>query len=164
MKTIILALLLTVPVFHTPAQKNGKEKSVDKEEIKKEEVRRMIQNRNFVFNATEMLPRGLGVINLGYDFDVQVKDGILVSFLPFMGKTYYTNIGGNNSGFDFTEEIESLKIRTKKKGYKVDIDVNNEADQLNFTFHIMHSGFATLTLASSKRQSISYLGTIDRVK
>lgn len=164
MKKLIIILLLAVPVLHSPGQKPGKEKRTDKEEIKKEEIRRMVENQNFVFNATDMLPRGLGIVSLGYDFDVQVKNDILVAYLPFMGKTYTTTIGSHDSGFDFTNKIESIKVKEKKKGYKVDIDVKNEADQLNFTFHIMYSGFATLTLASSKRQSIAYYGTIDPVK
>jgi len=160
MKKLLTFLFLVVPILSGISQ----DSAIEKESLLKKEISQMIENRDFVFNATDMLPRGGGVVSLGYDFDVQIRNDLIISYLPFFGKSYNVNFGDHNTGFDFTGTVENFDIKKRKKGYKVNVEVKNAGDHLNYTFHIKYSGFATLTLASSKRQSISYLGTIDPIK
>ncbi len=124
----------------------------------------MIENRTFVFNATDMFPRGEAGIKLNYDCDVQLIDSMMISYLPFMGKSYNLTPNQPQSGFDFTQEIEDYQFKKKKKGYEVKVDVKNGSDFLKYTFYVTETGSSTLNVSSNQRQSISYYGSIDSVK
>ena len=51
--------------------------------------------------------------------------------------------------------------RTKtKKGYEVQIEVNNDGDIISLVYHISKTGSATVVASSLNRQSISYMGDI----
>jgi hypothetical protein len=124
----------------------------------------MIENRMFVFNATDMFPRGEAGMQLNYDCDVQLKDSTMISYLPFIGKSYNLTPNQPHSGFDFTREIEDYTFKRKRKGYEVKVDVKNGSDYLKYSFYITETGSSTLTVSSNQRQSISYYGTINTVK
>ncbi len=124
----------------------------------------MLANRTFVFNATDMMPRGSDAVRLNYDCDVQLKDSIMISYLPFFGRSYNLSPGQPMSGFDFTQEIEDYEFKEKRNGYQVKVDVKNGPDYLKYTFHVTETGSSTLTVASNQRQSIAFYGTIDARK
>lgn len=50
--------------------------------------------------------------------------------------------------------------KKSKKGYTVEVDVKNGNDKLDFSFYISESGSATLSVSSTNRQSITYIGDI----
>ncbi len=168
MKNILLILILNFPLYTGFAQVNNEQAiakpKVEKKNIAKELVEYMLINQDFVFNATDMLPSAGGNVNLGYDYDVQVKDGIMTSYLPFIGISYQTPYGAHSSGFDFKLPIKNYEFTKKRKGYRVEVEVKDGADNLKYTFHVTTTGGSTLSVASSKRQSIAYYGTIDPVK
>ncbi len=161
-------MLLTVPLFSGFAQDTATEKKVEtpanKKDFEKAIIETMLENKDFVFNATDMMPRGGGNVNLGYDYDVQIKNDMMISYLPFIGISYNPVYGSHNSGFDFTQPITSYEVKEKRKGYRVEVEVKNNSDNLKYTFHITDTGSSTLTVASSKRQSIAFYGTIDPIK
>lgn len=135
------------------------------EKIIMEKIGKLLSDTAFMFNATDMMVRGGGNVNLSYTCDVQVKNEIVKSYLPFMGKAYYvsTDTDIKNSGFDFTLPMQYYHFKKNKSGYDAVLKVKNGTDLLNYNFYITKTGQATLTVGSSRRQSISFYGSISEL-
>jgi hypothetical protein len=76
-KLFFFAFTLLFPLFSGTAQvtidSNQENKEMSEFELKKKYLETLLKNRSFVFNATDMFPRGEAGINLNYDCDVQLK-------------------------------------------------------------------------------------------
>jgi hypothetical protein len=167
-KLFFFAFTLLFLLFSGTAQVsidlNHENNEMSEFELKKKYLETLLKNKSFIFIATDMFPRGEAGINLNYDCDVQLNDSMMVSYLPFIGRSYNLAPGQLNSGFDFTREIKNYEFKKKRKGYQVKVDVNNGPDYLKYNFHITESGYSTLTVASNQRQSISFYGIINAYK
>jgi hypothetical protein len=135
----------------------------DEKALKKATLQEMIENRTFIFQASDMYPRGAGGVRLGYDCDVQISNDVITSYLPFIGKAYVKNYG-NTTGFDFTEPVKSYSFKQKKKGIEVNVETETDNGLLNYNFFITETGASTLTVSGIQRQSISYYGLVPTVK
>ena len=168
MKNIIFTLILLVGFVSVNAQDNSrkskKERKAEEKAQKKEEIKQLLNDKTFVFNATHALPMGGGSKYLNYDYDVMVKNDTVISYLPFYGVAYHVEYGARNLGFDFMQPLEEYKTEKKDDGYVVDFEVDNGMDHLNYTFHISEMGYATLHVSSTHRQSITYYGNIDKLE
>lgn len=144
---------------------DGKVEKTLEEKRTMEKIGKLLTDTTFMFNATDMMVRGGGNMNLNYKCDVQVKNEIVKSYLPFIGKAYYlsTDIDSKNSGFDFTLPMQHYHFKKNKSGYDAVLKVKNGTDLLNYKFYITKTGQATLTVGSSRRQSISYYGRISEL-
>jgi hypothetical protein len=166
-KNIVTLLCLFLMIFSAFGQekspitkRDGKVEKTLEEKLIMEKIGKLLTDTAFMFNATDMMVRGGGNMNLGYNCDVQVKDEIVKSYLPFIGKAYYMSTDAQNSGFDFTLPLQDYHFNQNKSGYEALLKVKNGTDLLNYRFHITKTGTATLTVGSSRRQSISYYGSI----
>ena len=129
-----------------------------------EEVKNLLESREYMFNATHAMPMGGGSIYLNYSYDVEIKGDTVTSYLPFYGEAYRLDYGGRDAAFDFTEPVEEYTFRKEKNGYKVEFDIDKGMDRINYNFHISELGYATLHVISTNRQAISYYGRIEDVK
>ena len=166
-KNIVTLLCLFLMIFNVSGQekspitkRDGKVEKTLEEKIIMEKIGKLHTDTTFMFNATDMMVRGGGNMNLGYKCDVQVKNEIVKSYLPFIGKAYYISTDTQNSGFDFTLPLQDYHFNQNKSGYDALLKVKNGTDLLNYRFHITKTGSATLTVGSSRRQSISFYGSI----
>ena len=164
-KIIFISSILFAAFFVSNAQeqeqKSRKEIRKEREAKRIEEVRELINDSTFVFNATHAMPLGGGSIHLNYSFDAEINKDTIVSYLPFYGVAYRPDYGGRNSAFDFTQPIENYKFEKDKNGYMVTFEVKNKMDHLDFTFHISELGYANLNIISTNRQAMSFYGTIE---
>ena len=146
-------------------KRDGKEQKSLEEKIIMEKIGKLLTDTAFMFNATDMMVRGGGNVDLSYTCDVQVKIEIVKSYLPFMGKAYYvsTDTDIKNSGFDFTLPLQDYYFKKNKSGYNAVLKVKNGTDLLNYRFYITKTGSATLTVGSSRRQSVSFYGSISEL-
>lgn len=141
-------------------KQDGKVEKTLEEKIIMEKIGELLTDTAFIFNATDMAVRGAGNMNLSYKCDVQVKNEIVISYLPFIGKAYYVSTDIENSGFDFTRPIQNYHFNKTKSGYDAVLKVRNGNDLLTYNFYITKTGYTTLTVGSTRRQSISFYGTI----
>ena len=169
-KNIVILLLFFLMFYNVSGQekspfskKNGKVDRILEEKIIMEKIGKLLTDTAFMFNATDMMVRGGGNVNLSYKCDVQVKNEIVKSYLPFIGKAYYVSTDNQNSGFDFTLPLQDYHFNQNKSGYDALLKVKNGTDLLNYRFHITKTGSATLTVGSSRRQSISFYGSISEL-
>jgi hypothetical protein len=166
MKKLFIILILLAPVVLANAQesKSRKEKRAEKEELKKEEIKQLIDNRSFVFNASHALPMGGSSINLNYYYNVTLEGENVESYLPFYGVAYTAEYGSRNSPLSFNGTVEDYSVEKDKNGYQIQFDVKNGNDYLNYRFNISELGYASLSITSTNRQFISFIGTVESVE
>jgi len=171
MKKYIVILLWSFLMFYNVSgqekspitKRDGKVERTLEEKIIMEKIGKLLTDTAFMFNATDMMVRGGGNVNLSYKCDVQVKNEIVKSYLPFIGKAYYVSTDIENSGFDFTLPMQYYHFNKNKSGYDAVLKVKNGTDLLNYNFYITKTGYATLTIGSTRRQSISFYGSISEL-
>lgn len=161
--TFLLFSFLTYMNAQEP-QKSRKERRAEKQEKRMEEVKNLLESKEFVFNATHALPMGGGSIYLNYSYDVEVKGDTIDSYLPFYGVAYRLEYGGRNAGFDFTEPAKEYTFEKDDGGYRIEFEIDKGMDNLNYNFHISELGYATLHVISTNRQAITYYGRIDALE
>lgn len=159
--TAFLLLTTFAIVNAQEPQKTRKERRAERQEKKMEEVQKIIEEKNYKFNATHAMPIGGGSIYLNYSYDVQVTGDTVSSYLPFFGVAYHLEYGGRDSGFDFTLPVKNYEYEKEEEGYLIQFDVKKDMDNISFTFHISRLGYATLNVISTNRQAISYYGRIE---
>lgn len=167
MRKIIIISMLIFSIVGAYAQdsnkKSKKEKRAEKEAIKIEETKALLESKVYVFSATQALPSGMRSVNLDSSYDVKVNNDTIICYLPFYGRAYSAGYGSGEGPFNFTLPNENYTIkRTKKDGYEVKFDVKNKNDNLNFNIQIGRTGSSSLIITSTNRQSISYYGNIEK--
>ena len=144
MKNIIVFTLLIFTVITASAQdsetKTRKEKRAEKEALKIEQTKTVLENKVYVFNATQALPMGMRSVNLTSSYDARIENDTIFCYLPYFGKAHTAAYGSSQSPMDFTQPIENYKFEKTKKGYMVKFEVSNKNDRLNFIFQIAETG------------------------
>lgn len=165
MKTIIIGLIVVFTGFSLSAQdtqkQTRKQRRANREAAQKEMVKTVLNNKNFVFNATHVLPLGGTSRYMNYDYDVTVRNDSVFSYLPYFGVAYHIEYGSTKGGFQFDLPLEKYKFEKNKNEYRVSFEVKNKNDVIDFNFSISETGYTTLTVNSVNRQSISYYGIIE---
>lgn len=163
---LIIALLFTI--FSVNAQetekKSKKEIKAEKKAKQMEEVKAIVESKNFVFDARNANPMKGRTVNLTSDYDVKVTNDSIFSYLPYYGVAYSASYGGTDSPMIFDVPFETCTQEKVKNGYMVKVEAKNKNDRLTFTFHISETGTTTLSVSSINRQSITYNGEIIKEK
>ncbi len=161
---IISILILTVFTINAQDKKSKKELKAEKKAQQREEVKSIVESKTFVFNANNVNPMRGRTINLTTLYNVKVTQDSIFSYLPYFGVAYSASYGGTDSPMIFDKPIETSDFETTKNGYLVNVSVKNESDRLEFSFHISVTGFTSLNVSSLNRQSISYNGSVEKIK
>ena len=95
------------------------------------------------------------------DYRVTVKDGMLYSYLPYVGEVWRVPYGGGH-GLHFEQEIGHYSVvQSQKDGYEVRLYVKTDEDEHLYLFQIFSNGRTSLDVQSRNRQRISYYGLMD---
>jgi hypothetical protein len=167
MKNLIIIGMLLFAFATVQAQEkkmSRKEKRAAREAKLVEDTKTALENKVFVFEATQMLPSGGRSKSLTSEYDVQIKNDTVVCYLPYFGRAHMASYGSSESPMDFTQPIEDYEFEKTKKGYEIKFNVKNNSDRLNFIFQIADNGSSTLSVTSSNRSTISYTGNIKKPK
>lgn len=119
-----------------------------------------IRAKKFVFMATSMSSGINGFKMFNTPYDVTVKGDSLISVLPYMGMVNSARPDENN--LNFSSDKISYNIKQTRKGYQVDINVNNQ-DARMFSFFILKNGTATLDVMNSRKDPVSFRGYIKKL-
>ena len=150
----------------------------------KETTIKIINNQNYVFNATSALPMsnyeiskvlsrmpgggGGGLIQLtGSQYQLIVTKDSVESYLPYYGRAYTATIGANpdESGIKFKSKNFKYKADKKKKGsWIITMNFKDTKDVQSMTLNVSENGYATLNVNSNNRQSISFNGYMSEPK
>ena len=163
MKALIKIFFALFIAFAAIASATAQTKKSEKKTAKAAAIKKMIESKDFTFEANYAYP-SYGVqryLTAGYD--LRVNQDTVVSYLPFMGVAYsgagYTN--NDDNGIKFTSTNFTYTSEEKKNGmFYVVIkpkDVKN-ASQMALT--ISPNGNADLSVLSSNRERMRFTGNI----
>lgn len=158
--SIILVLTVSVNAQES-VNKTRKELKAEKITVQKNEIKKLIENKSFVFEARTAYSSELGTKNLSSLYNVKVKKDTIYSYLPYYGRAYNVDYASTESPMIFDLPVKELEIlKDQKKGYQVEVKVKKGMDNIIFNFSISETGSATLTVTSTHRQVITYSGEI----
>lgn len=133
---------------------------------KEEELKQLIESRHFQFSARSVTPMSGGTINLTSEYELIVDSMNVEAWLPFYGRAYQTDYGSTEGGIKFKEKAKVLDIQKneKKQTYEIRIEVDTDKDSYKIFIRAGFSGYASMDIISTRRQSVSYYGTIEPLK
>jgi hypothetical protein len=101
-----------------------------------------------------------GSINLNEThYEVKVTPDSVVAFLPYYGRSFSAPINQTEGGVKFnTKEFTYTSKRGKKRGWDILVQTKDAKENYRLAFNIGDEGYATLSLNSNNKQSITYQG------
>jgi len=159
----IISTLITVAGFSQ--EKSKKELKAEKKIEEQRRVEALINSNNFVFEARTALPTGMRPIDLSTRSNyVTFEPEMIDSYMPFFGKAYSGAGFGNDNGLEFKGKPEEFTLEKGKKNYQINTLVKGESDSYRISLSVSFSGYASLSISSNKRSTISYQGEISEIK
>jgi hypothetical protein len=144
----------------------------------KETTIKLVEAKNLVFNATTAFPMASaevsavlskmaggqtgGAIQLsGSQYQLTIDKESVDAYLPYYGRAYTTARDSNESGIKFKSKDFSYVTEKKKKGsYVITIKPKDHRDVQSMILTVGQNGYASLSVLSNSRQSITYNGYI----
>ncbi|WP_448702330.1 DUF4251 domain-containing protein [Mucilaginibacter sp. AW1-3] len=159
---IAFLLVVTTLVFNTASAQDKKKERKAKRQA---EVKQVIEDRRYVFEATYMNPMRGGGKALTSEYDMQVKGDSVISYLPYFGQSYQAPMDPTKNALDFTSTKFTYTVSTPKKGgWEITIVPKDNKDLQKMYLSISEDGYATLRISSTNRDAISFDGTIEAPK
>jgi hypothetical protein len=159
-----LAFLLVVIflVFNTASAQNKKK---EREAKRIEEVKQLLTDRMYVFEATYMTPMRGASKSLTSDYDMSVTRDSLVSYLPYYGQASQAPMDPTKNALEFTSTRFEYSVKTLQKGgWEITIIPRDNRDLQKMFMTVSTDGYATLRVTSTYRDPISFDGTIEAPK
>ncbi len=159
MKTFtILSVFLIFLVF-------GQVHSQEKTEKTNSSIEILLNSKNFKFIANTAIPLSGPTRNLvGSNYSITFTHEMVVSNMPFYGRAYSGMAYGRDKGMRFKGKPEDFNVVNTAKGFEASASVKGENDTYFISISVGNSGFATLSISSNDRATISYEGEIVQVQ
>ncbi|TKC12273.1 DUF4251 domain-containing protein [Pedobacter polaris] len=142
---------------------------------------KIVEEKNYVFVATSATPLNSadinkimsrmpgnmngGNINLsGSSYDVRVVKDSVIAYLPYYGRSYSASMNPDEQGYKFTSTDFIYDSKKNKRGWNINIKTKDVRDNVQMNLSISQGGYATLSVVSNNKQSITYNGYLSEVK
>lgn len=162
MKTpsIIFAAIFCFTLGTVSAQKKNLKAKSALENEDSNTVESLLNSQTFEFIATTAYPiSGTPKSIAGSGYSVTFSPEKIVSNLPYYGRAYSGMTMGRDKGMRFKGKPEDFTV-DKKKEYLVNTTVYGESDTYEISLSVTTSGYATLSISSNDRGTITYQGEI----
>lgn len=158
---ILLALVLVGTSFGNAQELTSKQRK----EQKAQQIKELIENQRFQFIAQSVLPMSGSKVNLTSYYYLSVDGLNVVSELPFYGRAYYAEYGGQDGGIKFKEKVQKIDItyNERKERYDISMKVYAPKDTYEISLSTGLGGYASMSINSRNRQTVSYNGIIERL-
>lgn len=147
--------------------------------IDKVTLNNILEKKEFTFMAQRANPVNFDVIRIAnsipnypanrmFDLDqgysLTIKQDEVVSTLPYFGRRFSATMNMDENGYRFTsKEFEVMEQKTSKSASRLFVIIPKDVRQVQRLFiEIFSNGNATLSMDSSDRQAISYMGYITK--
>jgi hypothetical protein len=117
-----------------------------------------------VINVMNSMPNSTStrMLNLNGNYTIELKNKTLEVVLPYFGRMYTPNYGGDNS-YRFTSKDFSVdKSQNKKGNWIIKIKPNDVKSIDEIIIEVFKSGKAFTSMKSNDRQPITYDGYISK--
>ncbi|MDR1503065.1 MAG: DUF4251 domain-containing protein [Prevotella sp.] len=156
MKTLIATALIALFMISC---KSGE--SLSKQETISQ-ITNKVESQNYKFVPTTALPTSGKSINLNYSYSLRISKDTVDSYLPYFGRAYVAPMSTDEGGIKFiSTDFEYTQTKGKKDMWEVAIKPRDNAKRYTFTLQIGNTGYATLTVQDTNRQTISFYGKIE---
>jgi len=166
-RKIIVAFIMMSVFASGFAQETSKKALREQKKIEKQQqIEDLINSKEFVFEATQVLPQsGKMIILTGSSYTLKFHNDTIESYLPFFGRAYSIDYGGDG-GIKFKGKPDEYKVVTQKdgKGYEINTTIKGPKDYYKLYLSVSTNGSATLVVDSNQRSSISYRGNIEKLE
>lgn len=168
MKRLFLTLMcITVwTAGHVQNRKDVKQFKKDSTEASNyNEIKALIESANYEFKGDWMYPLGTNRVSLiGNMNKLTIRKDSSVAQLPFYGVRQYAS--GGSPGIHFNGLIHNYTADYNDSTYNIEINYNVRQSNENYkvTMRINSSGYAKVHVASNKRNSITYSGSVSTIE
>lgn len=164
--TFILVLLISsgTIIAQETLQKSRSEIKAEKKALRIEEVKNLIDDKTFVFNAMQVFLKNKNIICLPQFYTVKIETNQITSFLPIQSLAFEEEVEIQDSPFTFKQSIEKYNVNKKDKNIVVRIETTNEDELVIYTFTISKYGHTSLRVTNTNRQCISFKGIINQTE
>lgn len=160
-KTALL-LVVAILMFDTASAQNKKK---ERQAKRTEEIKQLLNDRRYIFEATYMNPMRGGARALTSDYDMHIKGDTIISYLPYYGQAYQAPMDPTKNALEFTSTKFVYSVNTLKKGgWEITIVPKDNRDVQKMFLTVSEDGYATLRITSTNRDPISFDGTIEAPK
>ncbi len=168
MKTVnkfsaVLVLLLFAFSLTGFAQKDKKQSRHEKKQAGYEKMKKLVESRNFIFDAQRAFPTGYRSVDLTTNpGTISVKNDSVVADLPFFGRSYVSSYQGD-AGIKFSGAAKEEEVKFVDKKYKIQysFNVNSGNDTYNVYMDVSYDGTTSVNINSNNLTAISYNGKIE---
>ena len=123
-------------------------------------VRQGVEAGGFSIDISRMYPVRGGSKAVS-SYSVTVRDGVLISHLPYIGRAWQVPYGGGHA-LNFDAPIGNYTVlRTGRDGYEVRIFVKTDEDEHLYRITVFENGTASVDVQSKNRERISFSGNYD---
>lgn len=160
----ITAIILVTALFtwFLPVSSWAQESKKEKRARKSEQIRKMVENKRFVFQAQRAQPMGGGSWQLTSPYDFTMKGDTAVCFLPYFGRAFVAPINPSEGGIKFTSTKFSYDYKKRRKGGWDITFKPQDVDNLQFIMiNISEAGYGSLQVTDNTRQPISFDGVFE---
>lgn len=160
-----LVLLSLVMLFLAPgsisAQTRKEEKAARKAALE-QQVCNLVESGTFAISFDRANPaRGMSR-TLSPDYEMKFENNRVTTYLPYFGRAHTAPMDPTKLAIELSDqEVVIKKEKDPKKGYSLTFSATTQTNE-NITFYlkITYSGMVSLSINSSTREPISYLGNL----
>ncbi|GHA30864.1 hypothetical protein GCM10007103_10500 [Salinimicrobium marinum] len=129
---------------------------------KYEEIRELVESREFQVEHEWALPLGGGNINLiGNPNSIRFQKDSIDLFLPYFGVRHMGGGYNTEGGLKYIGPVKNLEIvENENRNIEISFETTQDNENLDFRIMVYSNGNAHTTVNSSQRNSISYRGDI----
>ena len=124
-----------------------------------EQIQENLDNRTFLIDVDQMLPRRGGSRHVN-GFSLKVDGDRLISNLPYFGQAWNVPYGGGK-GLSFESDIAYYtETYPKADSRQIALTTNNGEDTFLYIIEVYTNGKAIIEVRSRNRETISYYGNV----
>jgi Domain of unknown function (DUF4251) len=137
---------------------------VNAQEKKPDEIKRIVESKNYVFVARMANLQVGSSRQLTLDYDLTIAKDTIISYLPYFGRAYAAPVNPSEGGIKFTSTKFDYKPEYDDKQWKITIKPKDASEVQQLYLDIFDNGSASLQVISTNRQNISFEGYIKEGK
>ena len=161
-RLVFLSLIMFFLIPGSMTAQTRKEEKAARKAAQEQQVCDLVESGSYAISFDRANPaRGMSR-TLSPDYEMKFENNRITTYLPYFGRAHTAPMDPTKLAIELTDqEIEVTTEKDPKKGYSLTFSAKTQTNE-NITFYlkITYSGMATLSINSSTREPISYLGNL----
>ena len=162
-RLVFLSLIMFFLIPGSMTAQTRKEEKAARKAAQEQQVCDLVESGSYAISFDRANPaRGMSR-TLSPDYEMKFENNRVTTYLPYFGTAHTAPMDPTKLAIELTDqEIDVKTEKDPKKGYSVTFSAKTQTNE-NITFYlkITYSGMATLSINSSTREPISFLGNLN---